>query len=135
MNFFQQCAAGVVLSLSVFSLGVLTACGSDKAAPADVAAACTPAAELTGAWTQPIPGQEGRQGFRLCTDGSAQSINMSTLQYTAWSVQGDTLLLSGQSIGNGQTVPFTDTLQIQHLSADSLVVARGAWTGTYSRER
>ena len=48
MNFFQQCAAGVVLSLSVF-LGALTACGSDKAAPADVAAACTPACLSTTA--------------------------------------------------------------------------------------
>ncbi len=135
MKTFKACAACAALSLSVISLLALQSCASDKSSSTTPAATCTSAATLTGDWTQPIPGQEGRQGFRLQEDGSAQSINMSTLQYSAWEAKGDTLLLHGKSVGNGQTIDFTDTLQIQQLTADSLIVARGAWVGAYSREK
>ena len=44
-------------------------------------------------------------------EGAARSINMATLVYTSWELQGeaDKILLKGQSLGNGQTIDFTQT--------------------------
>lgn len=73
-------------------------------------AACTAEPKLEGNWVQPIPGMENQtQGFTLQADGSAQSINMATLRYETWNASGNELTLSGQSIGNGQTIAFMET--------------------------
>lgn len=68
--------------------------------------------DLAGCWLCPIDGQEGQQGFVLSPDGSARSVNMYTLSFNSWSQEEDRLILSGESIGNGQTIRFTDTLTI-----------------------
>ena len=92
--------------------------------------------EIQGTWVQPIPGMtEQVQGFTLYSDGSAESVNMATLQYTQWSLpEPETLILYGQSIGNGQTVEFCDTLAIALLSSESLVLHRGELDLTYYRQ-
>lgn len=92
--------------------------------------------EIQGTWVQPIPGMtEQVQGFTLYSDGSAESVNMATLQYTQWSLpEPETLILYGQSIGNGQTIEFCDTLAIALLSYDSLVLHRGELDLTYYRQ-
>ena len=50
-------------------------------------------------------------GIDLGVEGEAASIGMATLVYTVWELQGeaDRILLKGQSIGNGQTIDFTET--------------------------
>ena len=92
--------------------------------------------EIQGTWVQPIPGMtELVQGFTLYSDGSAESVTMATLQYTQWSLpEPETLILYGQSIGNGQTIEFCDTLAIALLSSDSLVLHRGELDLTYCRQ-
>lgn len=58
---------------------------------------------------QPIPGQETRtQGVTLEQGGKASSVNMQTLLYENWALQGNSLVLTGKSIGNGQTVEFAE---------------------------
>ena len=57
-----------------------------------LAASCsmqpTPAS-LSGSWTQPVPGQPGHvQGMQLLPDGRAVSINMHTLLYQGWQLDG-----------------------------------------------
>ena len=59
---------------------------------------------------------------------------MATLKYETWSRKGDCLVLSGQSIGNGQTLQFTDTLRIVKVDSDNLVVERGGTTSTFRRK-
>lgn len=92
--------------------------------------------EIQGTWVQPIPDMtEQVQGFTLYSDGSAESVNMATLQYTQWSLpEPETLILYGLSIGNGQTIEFCDTLTIALLSSDSLVLHRGELDLTYYRQ-
>lgn len=91
-------------------------------------------AEMAGAWVQPIPGQEGKvQGMVLNEDGTASSVNMATLQYESWKKEGDKLVLSGKSIGNGQTISFTDTLAIYELGQDTLVIGSSNFKQVYSR--
>ena len=90
---------------------------------------------IEGTWTEPIPGMEGRQGFTLSADGSAVSVGMHTLLYDRWERRGDRLILQGRSLGNGQTIVFSDTLTIVRLSADSLVLRRGDGSeNRYGRE-
>ncbi|MEG1464643.1 MAG: lipocalin family protein, partial [Mucinivorans sp.] len=51
---------------------------------------------------------------------------MATLQYNTWNfdIETMTLVLGGKSIGNRQTIEFQDTMHINKLNADSLVLAR-----------
>ena len=73
-------------------------------------------ASIEGAWVEPVPGMENmQQGFVLEPDGTASSINMATLQYESWKKEGDVLILAGKSIGNHQTIAFSDTLVIKDL--------------------
>lgn len=111
-------------------------CKSDKAATpaATPAAEMQPALTLEGSWVEPVPGMEEQtQGFTLNEDGTAVSINMATLQYQEWSASGDTLVLTGKSIGNGQTIDMADTLLIVSVSADSLVVRQHQLTRTFHK--
>lgn len=69
-------------------------------------------AEAVGRWTMPDPiDPDAVMGVEIMVEGAAQSINMATLVYSSWELQGeaDKILLKGQSIGNGQTIDFTQT--------------------------
>ena len=112
------------LSLCCAGLTVLTACGT----------ASEPEASIVGSWLEPVPGMpQMTQGFTLGDDGKAESLNMATLLYEHWTQQGDTLCLSGKSIGNQQTIDFTDTLLVKRLTADTLVLQRGQQERVYTR--
>lgn len=83
---------------------------------------------IEGQWTEPVPGQPGMtQGMVLGKGGQASSVNMATLRYSTWERNGDTLVLTGESIGNHQTLEFTDTLTIRKLTRDSLVLDRNGY--------
>ncbi|WP_301221215.1 lipocalin family protein [Bacteroides caecimuris] len=89
---------------------------------------------IEGDWIEPIPGMENMiQGISLKTDGKASSINMATLQYEKWEQKDNLLILSGTSIGNHQTLSFTDTLKIEKLTKDSLIIRKGELVLKYSK--
>ena len=79
-------------------------------------AACSGnSASVTGVWIEPIPGMEDQvQGIKLEEGGIASSVNMATLVYKNWKQEGDQLILAGNSIGNGQTIEFIDTMKIKN---------------------
>lgn len=81
--------------------------------------------ELVGLWVEPIPGMNNVQGVALEEGGEVHSINMATLLYEHWECNGSELLLTGKSVGNHQTIAFTDTLKIEKVSADSLILMKG----------
>lgn len=109
--------------LAIFvSAIVLSACGCDD--------------NISGRWVQPVPGiADMQQGINLESDGTAQSINMATLEYTGWTRDGDTLTMRGRSIGNHQTIDFTETWDIVELTCDTLVLRRDDYSTTYTREK
>ncbi len=103
----------------IFSISTLIACNNTT---------------LEGSWIEPIPGMpDMQQGFTLEADGSASSINMSTLKYEKWKKEGNLLFLSGISIGNHQSFSFTDTLAIENLTQDSLILKKGEQVLRYSK--
>lgn len=89
---------------------------------------------IEGAWVEPVPGMENmQQGFVLAPGGKASSINMATLQYESWKKENGMLILSGKSIGNRQTINFSDTLMIKNLSEQTLTLERDGMSYTYTR--
>ena len=113
------------LILSLFAVLCLAACSAGPATTnaAQAASADGQALPLEGSWVQPVPGQQKLlQGFTLFSDGSAQSIHMATLVYETWRADGNTLILSGQSIGNGQTFLFTENYTFSFPQTDTLLL-------------
>ena len=108
--------------LTIFSSVILlTACGNSES--------------LVGKWVQPVPRlPKLKQGFVFKEDGKAASVNMATLRYDTWRKEGSSLILSGKSIGNHQLLSFSDTLEIESLTRDSLVLKRNQLILRYARE-
>ena len=97
-------------------------------------AACS-GVQIEGSWIEPVPGMpEMVQGVTLENGGRATSINMATLHYESWVKNGDKLVLSGKSIGNHQTISFSDTLQIEELTTENLVLKKGDLVIKYQRQ-
>ena len=82
--------------------------------------------DFVGIWVEPVPGMAGVQGIALEEDGAAHSVNMATLRYETWKYEKGRLVLTGMSIGNGVTIPFSDTVKVEGLTEDSLLLSRGA---------
>ncbi|MGN0033069.1 MAG: lipocalin family protein [Candidatus Limimorpha sp.] len=109
-----------LLGIGILSAFALTSCNE---------------ADIEGRWVEPIPGMENQiQGICLEKGGKASSINMATLLYDSWERNGDILILSGKSIGNKVSSTFIDTLTIQELTKDKLVLNDGETTITYIRK-
>lgn len=91
--------------------------------------------DLTGCWIEVLPKDMPYvQGMCLNDDGTAESVGMATLKYSRWKTDGKCLILDGESIGNGQTISFSDTLRIVDLRNDTLTVERGVGTVSYVRK-
>ena len=110
-----------IISMAVMAV-IFAACGGSKA-PATV----------VGSWVMPINGQPGEvQGIKLEENGEASSINMHTLIYKEW----DQLYLTVKSIGNGIEIEGVDTLKIDKLTPDSLVLSSNyGYTLEYVRQK
>lgn len=86
-------------------------------------------ADAIGRWVMPDPIEEdGVMGVELLVGGKARSINMATLPYASWELQGDPgkLILRGQSIGNGQTIDVTDTAVLAESGGVRTLTIEGA---------
>lgn len=90
---------------------------------------------LFGSWVEPIPGMDGVQGIKFDKAGIASSVNMSTLVYETWKLDGNNITITGKSIGNGQTIDFTQIAKIQKLDADSLVYIVDDMTYRYAKQK
>lgn len=79
-----------------------------------------------GKWIEVMPKSTWCvQGLCLKEDGRAESIGMRTLKYDSWALEDEKLILNGNSIGNVQTLAFSDTLDIVSLCEDTLVLGKG----------
>lgn len=96
--------------------------------------ACKPD-KLVGTWLQPVNGQPGQeQGFVLKNDGTAASVNMQTLLYEGWKRKGQILVLSGKSVGNGQTIEFVEEYEIRKADEKNLELRMGDYVIHYQRK-
>lgn len=88
--------------------------------------------DLLGEWHEIMPvNKDITQGFVLDKDGNAVSVGMATLKYSGWQLLkekdgGSDIVLIGKSIGNGQTIQFSDTLKVISINNDTLTLGKGA---------
>lgn len=114
MNTILKSALGIV------GITMLSACAS---------------ADIEGNWIEQVPGMQNQvQGISLEAGGHAASINMATLQYNKWEKKDNRLVLYGESIGNHETITFTDTFSIVKLSKNELDLKKGNLIIKYSRK-
>lgn len=73
-------------------------------------------AQVLGAWLMPDPIEPDKvMGFNLMIWGKAESIRMASLPFESWEMvpgEENKILLHGKSIGNGQTIDFTQAAVI-----------------------
>lgn len=69
----------------------------------------------------------------LMPDGRASSINMHTLLYTGWRLDGNRLTLTGKSTGNGNSSVFTTASTIDRLSKTTLILNTAGNREAYTR--
>ena len=99
--------------LFIFLGLILSACGSEEL-------------NIEGKWVEPVPNMsELKQGFDLEQGGKATSIGMATLQYETWKEEDGRLILTGKSIGNHQTIDFTEEYEIASVDENKLVLKNG----------
>lgn len=78
---------------------------------------------IQGTWLEPNPiNPKEMQGFILNQNGTARSINMTTLLFKNWNLDDRQLTLQYESIGNKQTIVGSDTLNVIKIDADSLIL-------------
>lgn len=94
-----------------------------------------PTGKLVGNWIEVMPANpQIVQGVTLHADGTAASIGMATLKCESWKLIDKQLVLNGKSIGNKQTLDFSDTLDVIVLTADSMrLVKHGSYCIEYYR--
>lgn len=90
---------------------------------------------ILGNWLEVMPvNRHIIQGITFNDNGSAQSIGMQTLQYESWKLENDKLTLSGKSMGNGQTIDFSETYDIIEISPETLKLGKfGMYQIEYKR--
>lgn len=108
--------------ISALSLLVLFSCTDSKK-------------QFVGNWIEIMPANPMIvQGVTLNEDGTAASIGMKTLLYTKWELDKESIILWGQSIGNGQTIDFSDTMNVVKITPDSLTLGKyGMYQISYYR--
>lgn len=79
-----------------------------------------------GEWHEIMPvNKHILQGVVFEKDGKASSVGMATLKYNGWKLLKNSIVLSGESIGNGRTIQFSDTLDVISLNNDTLTLGKG----------
>lgn len=101
----------------------------------------TPISRIAGIWIEPIPGMEDKvQGIELIRGGKAKSVNMNTLLYKSWTLDGPdadgyyTITLNGRSIGNDTSFDFSEEYRVDKYSRDSLILSAGDVKLKYKRQ-
>lgn len=90
---------------------------------------------LIGSWVEPNPINANEvQGIKINENGTAKSINMSTLVYKKWWKENDKLALVFESVGNGLTIIDTTKFEIIKLNHNELEIKDNDYTIKYKRQ-
>jgi outer membrane lipopolysaccharide assembly protein LptE/RlpB len=70
----------------------------------------------------------------LFKNGTARSDNMKTLLYKNWSVKGNQITFTIESIGNGNSTTENVTYIIEKLTNNELILRKGIYLTKYKKE-
>lgn len=88
---------------------------------------------LVGTWVQPKTSYSDEQGFVLEKNGKASSVNMDFMTVNSWEKKGDFLIIKGENTGSVKG-EFSDTLIIEELTEDKLVLSQSGYSVTYRKK-
>ena len=88
---------------------------------------------LVGTWVQPSTTYTQEQGFVLQKDGTAEDVNMDFVAFKSWEKIGDFLILKGENVGTIKG-EFSDTLIIESVTDDELVLSQSGYSITYKKK-
>ncbi|HJH60429.1 MAG TPA: lipocalin family protein [Bacteroidetes bacterium] len=88
---------------------------------------------MVGTWIQPQTSATQEEGFILHKDGSASSVNLDFIEFTAWEKDGDFLILNGFNNGSVKK-EFSDTMKIESVSKTTLVLSQNGYRIEYNRK-
>ncbi len=80
-------------------------------------------AQLTGRWLDSEE-PELDMGIGLVAGGKAYSIGMQTVAFERWEYLPDAIRLSGNTLGGGNSVPFSEVWSIEELNAERLTLSQ-----------
>ncbi len=86
---------------------------------------------LVGSW---LDSSESELHFSMFEDGTAHSDNMKTLLYEKWRLDGNTLILTVKSIGNGSSSVDDEVYEIQTLTDKKMVLKNGEYILNYVKK-
>lgn len=87
--------------------------------------------QLIGSW---LDTSERKLHFTLFKDGTARSDNMETLLYRKWRMEGNNLILTEESIGNGNTSIGDYEYEIVLLNDKALSLKNGKFIERYVKK-
>lgn len=98
----------------IFSLLFIAACAGETSKNGKL---------FIGKWLEETtPSRRFVQGIELKPDGTAASIGMATLKYEKWTTDGSRLIVSGKSIGNRQTIDFSDEWRVIAINPQTMQI-------------
>lgn len=86
---------------------------------------------LIGSWKDT---SESALHISLFINGTARSDNMKTLLYKNWSVKGNQITFTIESIGNGTSTTENVTYVIEKLTNNELILRKGTYLAKYKKE-
>lgn len=92
-------------------------------------ASCNPVRRgMEGEWAD----DQGR-GFQLSKGNMAASIRQPEMQYSRWQYRHKKLILQGKHFHDNTVEAFSDTLRVEFLSANSIVLRNNTGARKYKR--
>jgi len=77
---------------------------------------------------------EAKLNFTLLADGTAKSDNMTTLLYKKWRIEGDKIIFTIESIGNGSSSTDEEIYEIVKIDDKELILKQGSYKERYLRK-
>lgn len=87
---------------------------------------------LVGSWNDT---SESALDFTLFKDGTARSDNMKTLLYKKWSIKGNKISFTIESIGNGTSSTDNITYRIEKLTNNELILRKGTYLSKFTKKQ
>jgi Lipocalin-like len=75
--------------------------------------------DLLGSWVN----KDNKMGFEIKPGGKAASVNMATLDYNSWKLDGDKLILNSTSKGVSNPVTVDEVFIIRELTLNKIIVS------------
>ena len=89
---------------------------------------------LVGTWVQPQTSFTQEQGFVLEKNGNASDINIDFVSFKSWEKNGDMLIIKGENTGSVKG-EFSDTLIIEKVTDDELILSQSGYSVTYKKKK